>query len=216
MSSLTVHRRDAATAVELHSYWTPSRLLIAARDLCLLGHAAVLGDGCLALFARSVQFEGSGGGGAGCGEGQTTGAVRADYTRAQLHCGGFLVQALHEGRTLPLDAAAEFDAAVERLSGATECRVTFVAHLDLRGHLPAPLRAKLLQRQPLQIRHLPAILERERRQRRGTEGEERRYAEELRVSTALPPFSCPVPPPPPSHCCPLCCCVSRGLVPLAP
>ena len=140
--SSTVYRVSTVTSVELHSYWTPSRLLIAARDLCLLGHAAMLSDGALLLCARSVAFA-------------SGGEPRAAYTRAHLHCGGFVMQALDNvGRTLPMNAVNDYEGAIAALISARLTRLTFVAHCDLRGSLPHALRSKLLHRQPLSIHRI--------------------------------------------------------------
>lgn len=149
-SALTVHRHDEVTAVERHSYWTPSRLLIAARDLCLLGHAAMLADGTLILYAKSVQFDEKGG------------EVRSGWTRAQLHIGGFILQPLtsaaDQRSTTTLDAVRSYEAAVAALLAAPACRLAFVARCDLKGSLPAPLRKKLCERQPLMIHHIDRLL----------------------------------------------------------
>ena len=149
-SALTVHRLDEVSAVERHSYWTPSRLLIAARDLCLLGHAAMLADGTLILFAKSVQFDEQGG------------QERRGWTRAQLHIGGFILQPLTSAadqHSVPaLDAVRSYEAAVTALLAAPACRVTFVARCDLKGALPAALRKKLCERQPLIIHHIDRLL----------------------------------------------------------
>ena len=136
-SALTVHRYDEVTAVERHTYWTPSRLIVAARDLCLLGHAAMLADGALILFARSVQFD------------EGDGAVRSGYTRAQLDIGGFILQPLTSAadrRSVPqLDAVGAYESAVAALLAAPACRLTFVARCDLRGSLATPAQNKALQ-----------------------------------------------------------------------
>ena len=153
-SALAVHRFDEVSAVERHSYWTPSRLLVAPRELLLLGHAAMLADGTLLLLAKSVHFDGPGG------------QERPGWTRAQLHIGGFLLQPLSSAadqQSVPaLDAVRSYEAAVAALLAAPACRLTFVARCDLRGALPAPLRKKLSERQPLMIRHIDRLLSRAR------------------------------------------------------
>ena len=149
-SALTVYQHDEVTAVERHTYWTPSRLIIAARDLCLLGHAAMLADGSLILYAKSVQFDEKGG------------EVRSGWTRAQLHIGGFILQPLtsaaDQHSVVTLDAVQSYEAAVAALLTAPACRLTFVAQCDLKGALPAPLRKKLCERQPLMIHHIDRLV----------------------------------------------------------
>ena len=181
---MCVHRQSADTAVEVHRYWTPSRLIIAARDLCVLGHAAVLGDGSLVLGARSVRFR------------HPSAEEGSAHTRALLHCGGFVVQATEAGRALPMDAAADYEAAVRALCAARECRLTFVARCDLRGAVPAPLRAKLLERQPMMLRHVRAIATRQQRSARAAAAEDTAQRSEelqakLRSLSLYPQLSCP-------------------------
>ena len=176
-SARTVHRHDAVTAVERHSYWTPSRVLIAARDLCLLGHAAMLADGSLVLFAKSVHFDGSGG------------EERVGWTRARLHIGGFVLQPLTSAadqRSMPaIDAVRCYEAAVTALLAAPACRVTFVARCDLKGGLPAPLRRKLCERQPLMIHHIDRLLATQQAQAdRATK--QRLYDDKLRTLPVYP------------------------------
>ena len=158
-SALTLHRHDAGTAVELHAYWTPSRLIIAQRDLCLLGHAALTADGSVVLAATSVDFSQP-------LQSGPSGAERPGFRRAQLHVGGFVIQALQDdGRSAAVTEAAaaaapgpEAAAAVAAFASASCCRVAFVAQCDLRGCLPAPLTHKLCERQPMQLADIRAIV----------------------------------------------------------
>ena len=181
-SALTVHRHDEVTAVERHSYWTPSRLLIAARDLCLLGHAAMLADGTIVLFAKSVHFDGAGG------------EVRPGWTRAQLHIGGFILQPLasaaDQRSVLPLEAAHSYEAAVSALLAAPACRLTFVARCDLKGALPAPLRKKLCERQPLMVHHIDRLLSK-RQARADRASRQQLYDTKLRTLPVYAHLSCP-------------------------
>ena len=180
-SALTVHRHDDVTAVERHSYWTPSRLLIAARDLCLLGHAAMLADGTLILYAKSVQFD------------ELGGEVRPGWTRAQVHIGGFIVQPLTSAANprsvVPLDAVRAYEAAVAALLAAPACRLTFVARCDLKGALPAPLRKKLCERQPLMIHHIDRVLNK-RQARADRAHKQQLYESKLRTLPVYAHLTC--------------------------
>ena len=176
-SALTVHRYDDVTAVERHTYWTPSRLIVAARDLCLLGHAAMLADGAVLLFAKSVRFDEGGG------------EVRAGWTRAQLDIGGFILQPLASATdrrsVTRLDAAGAYEQAVAALLAAPACLLTFVARCDLRGSLPAPLRNKLCERQPLMVHHIDRLLNKRQAQAHRA-NKQQLYEEKLRTLPVYP------------------------------
>jgi hypothetical protein len=153
-SALPLHQHDAATAVELHAYWTPSRLLIAQRDLCLLGHAAMTADGSVVLAATSVDYRQP-------EKQQQSGAERPGFRRAHLRVGGFVIQALQEDGSRPaaVEAAASSCSALQSaFASASRCRVAFMAQCDLRGSLPAVLHRKLCERQPMQLADIRAIV----------------------------------------------------------
>lgn len=161
-SARVLHKYDATSQVEEWRYWTPSRLIVSARDFTLLASGGLLGDGSLCMTAKSIEFAHS--------DKSLDGAPKKGFLRANALTGGFLIQPLSDDilptdeHSSPLDqflALQHSGITPEMILKARRCRILYLAQVDLKGTLPKQLQSTLFQRQPQQIHGMRRLLEKE-------------------------------------------------------
>jgi len=159
-SARVLHQFDEYSQVEGWSFWTPSRIIVAARDFVLLAHGARLGDGSLCIIAKSIKFENN-------SNNNLSGGERKGFLRGNVITGGFLVQPLIDqpynfsDETRPIEHFTPIGLNDLTVLSARRCRVLYLAQVDLKGSLPRQLQTQLFQRQPQQIHQMRRILEKD-------------------------------------------------------